>query len=445
MKHAWGVLLVSHGTVDSLDDLPEFLRNVRHGREAPPELVRELRKRYAEIGGSPLDAINVRLAAKLERVLGITVRRASRLWHPYPKDVVGELRAERVVVLPLAQHSAHVYGEAVQRELGGVEVRCAENWGRRPALLEAYARRACALADPDAALLLTAHSLPKRVIDSGDPYEREVRAAAAGVAERVAGAFAETVIAFQSQGPGSDASEWLGPTLGETLDAIASRRKRVVVAPIGFLADHVEILYDLDVEAKAMAEARGMSFARTESLNDSEDLRGGARRPCSGAHGVTKRVVVVGAGMSGLACAWALRGRADVVVVESGARVGGNVLTERRDGFVMDAGPDAWITTKPDATALAREAGLESELVGTRPEFRRVYVAWKSRLYPMPEGVVLGVPTRIAPMVTTRLFSLRGKARMGLEPFVRRRRFDGDEDEAVGDFVERRLGREASD
>ena len=111
----------------------------------------------------------------------------------------------------------------------------------------------------------------------------------------------------------------------------------------------------------------------------------------------------------------------------------------------MDAGPDAWVTTKPEATALAREAGLEGEIIGTRPEYRRVYVAWNSRLHPMPEGVVLGVPTRITPMVTTPLFSLLGKARMGLEPLVPRKEWGEGEDESIGDFVERRLGREATD
>lgn len=159
-----------------------------------------------------------------------------------------------------------------------------------------------------------------------------------------------------------------------------------------------------------------------------------------------KRVVVVGAGMSGLACAHALRERAEVVVVECGARVGGNVRTERESGFVMDAGPDGWLVTKPAASALAREIGLEAEMIPTTEGNRRVYVAWNSSLHAMPEGVVLGVPTRIAPMLGTRLFSLRGKARMALEPVIPRRAYDtDDDDESVGDFVARRLGAEARD
>lgn len=275
MKQA--VLLASHGTVDDLADLPAFLKNVRRGREAPPELVLELRHRYEAIGGrSPLEAINRRVAEKLERVLGVPVRHASRLWKPYAKDVVASLGAgaiDRVVVVALAQHSAHVYGDAVKRELGDtLSVVCADNWGNRPALLDAFARRARAMASADAALVLTAHSLPKSVIAAGDAYERDVRASAAGVVERVGDAYAETLVAFQSQGPGSDASQWLGPTLADAFDAVARRVKRVVVAPIGFLADHVEVLYDLDIEAKAIAEARGLAFARTPSLDDADDF-----------------------------------------------------------------------------------------------------------------------------------------------------------------------------
>jgi oxygen-dependent protoporphyrinogen oxidase len=159
-----------------------------------------------------------------------------------------------------------------------------------------------------------------------------------------------------------------------------------------------------------------------------------------------KRVVVVGAGMTGLACAWFLRGTsADVTVLEASDRAGGNVRTLREDGFVMDAGPDAWLAAKPEARALAEDVGLADDIIGTRADIglRRVYVGWRGRLHAMPEGVVLGVPTRIAPMLTTRLFSLRGKARMALEPLVPRRR--SAQDESVADFVARRLGREAVD
>ncbi len=154
-----------------------------------------------------------------------------------------------------------------------------------------------------------------------------------------------------------------------------------------------------------------------------------------------KRVLVIGGGITGLACAWALRDVARVTVLEGSGRIGGNVRTEREGGFVLDAGPDAWLTTKPEATELAREADA-GERIGTRPEFRRVYVARAGKLHAMPEGVVLGVPTKVWPMVTTRLFSLRGKARMGLEPLVPR---GNGKDESVAEFVSRRLGSEAVD
>jgi len=265
------VLLVGHGTVDDLDDLPAFLKNVRRGKDAPDSLVRELRHRYETIGGSPLNAISARVAEKLERAIGVPVRAASRLWKPYPRDVIAK-DTERVIVIPLAQHSSRVYADAARRDLEGKTIVAADDWGSEPALLDAFAERALEHASKQAALVLTAHSLPKHVIEAGDAYEREARAAARGVIDRVGDRFGEALVAFQSQGPGSDASEWLGPTIEATLDDVARRFRRVVFAPIGFLADHVEILHDLDVEAKAMAEARGLSFSRTRSLNDDDDF-----------------------------------------------------------------------------------------------------------------------------------------------------------------------------
>lgn len=284
------VLLASHGTVDRLDDLHDFVTNVRRGHPPPPELVAELRRRYEAIGGSsPLNAINVLLAARLEERLGVRVAWANRLWKPYVSDRIAELAAGGVTtlaLLPLAQHSAHVY-EADARAAAvehGVRLLAAPNWGRRPALCAAFADRiARTLAgspDPEGTVIvMTAHSLPRSVVDAGDPYERELRAAAAVIGADVASRSTLPVrvqVAFQSQGmsgPGSRPVAWLGPDLKTALDEARGQGARhVVVAPIGFLADHVEILYDLDVEARALAEQRGLSFARVPSLNADDDV-----------------------------------------------------------------------------------------------------------------------------------------------------------------------------
>jgi len=295
-----GVLLVAHGSVDAIDELPEFLANIRRGHPAPPELLAEVRRRYEAIGGtSPLNAINRDLAARLAARLGVPaerVRLANRLFRPYPAEVLAQLvkaGARRVVVVPLAQHSSHVYGEAVKQAAAEAKVDLtlvvAPNWGRRPELTDAFARSIVgALAEvPEAergraALLLTAHSLPVSVIEAGDPYERELRASAEDVAARVrelGGAFAEHLVAFQSQGmstgPGGRPMKWLGPDLQETFASLAERGVRqVVVAPIGFLADHVEILYDLDIEARTWAEEKGIALRRAPSLNAGDALVG---------------------------------------------------------------------------------------------------------------------------------------------------------------------------
>ncbi|MFO0677447.1 MAG: protoporphyrinogen oxidase [Polyangiaceae bacterium] len=162
-------------------------------------------------------------------------------------------------------------------------------------------------------------------------------------------------------------------------------------------------------------------------------------------------VVIVGGGIAGLAAAHDLvRAHGDghpvdVTLVEKGSVLGGNLRSERGDGFVVDGGPDSWVVTKPDTTALVKEIGLEKELVTTIPENRRVYVAHEGELHPLPEGLVLGVPTRIRPVVETRLFTWRGKMRMAAEPFVPARSWGPTDDESIGDFVSRRLGRELAE
>lgn len=291
-----GVMLVAHGTVDSLDELPEFLANIRRGHPAPPELLAEVRRRYEAIGGkSPLNTINRALAERLEAQLGVPVRAANRLFRPYPKEVLRDLvsaGAKRIVVLPLAQHSAYIYGEAVKQAASDagldVEIVAAPNWGRTPELTEAFARSIVGALDevPDGerdrtSLLLTAHSLPVSVIEAGDQYEVEFRDSAEEIARRVRelapGRFVDHTVAFQSQGmssgPGGRPMAWLGPDLRGQLEVLAARgRKEVVIAPVGFLADHVEILYDLDIEARGWAAELGLTLRRAQSLNTSDGI-----------------------------------------------------------------------------------------------------------------------------------------------------------------------------
>lgn len=284
------VVLIAHGTVDSLDDLPRFLTNIRRGHAPPPELLHEVRRRYEAIGGrSPLLDVTYELAKKLEARLGLPTRVAMRLFHPYPKEVLAKLAGEgirRIVTVPLAQHSAAVYGGAMQAAAKEVdpslEVACAANWGRTPELTRAFADRVAEALGrvpgtelAKAAVLFSAHSLPVAVVRAGDPYEVEFRGSVDDLVDELRGrgvALPEHRIVFQSQGMGTGL-EWLGPDLRTALEALAREGKtHVVIAPIGFLADHVEILYDLDIEARAWCEELGMVLYRSASLNADDGL-----------------------------------------------------------------------------------------------------------------------------------------------------------------------------
>jgi ferrochelatase len=278
--------------VDDLGDLAAFVTNVRRGHPPSPEVVRELRRRYEAIGGrSPLNGHSAHLAEKLGHRLKLPVRWANRLWRPYVRDVLAALGDEgitRVALVPLAPHSAHVYAQDARDALADSPIRleCASNWGLNAKLCRAFAGRiARALTSvvdlSRTTVLMTAHSLPKSVVVRGDPYESELRAAARAIAADVGlllGREVRQTLAFQSQALGARGAdgnpiEWLGPDLGASLDAIAERGdSTVVVAPIGFLADHVEILYDLDIEARALAEKRDLAYLRAASLNADDDL-----------------------------------------------------------------------------------------------------------------------------------------------------------------------------
>ncbi len=161
-----------------------------------------------------------------------------------------------------------------------------------------------------------------------------------------------------------------------------------------------------------------------------------------------KRVVIVGGGITGLATAHALDKAAErcaVTIVEAGEQLGGNLQTIRHNGFIIDAGPDSWVAAKPHATRLAKDVGLGDELIGTRPDTRRVYIAWQRKLYPMPEGLILGVPTEIKPLLDSELLGWDAKMRAGLDLVVPPRRWKDDDDESIASFVTRRLGAEVNE
>lgn len=164
-----------------------------------------------------------------------------------------------------------------------------------------------------------------------------------------------------------------------------------------------------------------------------------------------KRVLIVGGGITGLAAAHALEKAAGpanqckVHLIEASPRLGGNLMTVSHNGFTIDGGPDSWVSTKPHATKLAAAVGLGDELIGTRREARKVYIVWQKKLYAMPEGLVLGIPTTVKPFAETALFSLDTKFRALLEPLIPRKIFVGDEDESIGSFVRRRLGDDITD
>jgi len=288
------VLLMAYGGPASLDEVEAFLLDVRGGRETPRELVEEVRGRYAAIGGaSPLAAITRAQAAALEEHLAGDPAAEYRVFvgmrHGEPRiaRAVGEMAAQgrrRLVALCLAPHYSRLsvgaylarLDEALAAVGGGFEAVRVESWHDHPGFLDAVAERVVeALAEAAPAevdrVVFTAHSLPARIVAEGDPYDAQLRATCQGVAARVEAARGRPLpwtFAYQSAAYG--ARDWLGPSLEETLPALARQGHRTLLAcPVGFVSDHVEVLYDLDVEARRLAAEHGATLRRTRSLDTS--------------------------------------------------------------------------------------------------------------------------------------------------------------------------------
>jgi protoporphyrin/coproporphyrin ferrochelatase len=275
-----GVLLLAHGAPERVEDVEKYLGHVRGGRPGSPNVVEEVRHRYAEIGGSsPLLSWTRRQAAGLASAMGMPVFFGMRNWHPFIAEVMPQVRdsgVERLAAICLApQYSELSVGlyikrteEAARAAALTSEIVWAKTFHDEPRLIEAFAEKLAWLAGrrPAPRVLFTAHSLPEKALANGDPYDREARATAAAVANRLE--LVNWDFAYQSQGMTGD--KWLGPTVESMLDQYADQGVReVVVDPIGFVCDHVEILYDIDILFRGYAAERGISLSRPETLNDS--------------------------------------------------------------------------------------------------------------------------------------------------------------------------------
>jgi ferrochelatase len=262
-----GVLLLAHGAPERIEDVPEYLSFVRGGQPVSARVLEEVTSRYAAIGGSsPLTHWTRVQAEALERVLGIPVFWGMRNWHPFVKETMEQVRAagvNRLACVCLApqfsEMSVGLYMKHANAAAGGVELTWAASYAEEPLLIDAFGER---LPGMRGKVLFTAHSLPA----PNEQYDREAHATAQAVAARLG--LTDWDFAYQSQG--MSGGKWLGPTVESCLDRYAAQGVReVVVAPIGFVCDHVEILFDIDVLFRGYAAERGIALTRPESLNGS--------------------------------------------------------------------------------------------------------------------------------------------------------------------------------
>lgn len=272
------VLLMAHGAPRDLDDVEAYVMRIRHGRPLAPELMADIKQRYARIGGSPLLKWTMLQAEKLQAKYQGKIYIGMRHSEPYIAQTVRRMDADGVdsfVAVCLAPQFSSLtigaYREALDKAIAegrSMSYDMVRSYARHPALVEAYrvklaeAQREC----PGAFVIFTAHSLPRRVIQESDPYDWEAKETARMVA--LAAGVKDWRFAYQSQGLTSE--PWLGPTVESVLDDCVARGVTdVILTPIGFVCDHVEILYDIDVFFHEYAEKKGIKLTRSASLNDS--------------------------------------------------------------------------------------------------------------------------------------------------------------------------------
>jgi protoporphyrin/coproporphyrin ferrochelatase len=266
------VILMAYGSPERLEDVPAYYADIRGGRPIRPEVLADLVERYRRLGideRSPLNAITEETRGRLERELGIPVFTGMKHWLPRIGDAAERALAsgaDPVVGLVLAPHYSRLsiggYRSQLEDALAGrAELRFVESWHDDAGFVELLAERVRGV---HAHVVFTAHSLPARILDDGDPYEAQLLATSRLVAERAG--LAGWTFSYQSESPTGE--PWLGPDILDHLAELRDRGVRDVIAcPVGFVADHLEIRWDLDTEAAARAHELGMRFRRIEMPN----------------------------------------------------------------------------------------------------------------------------------------------------------------------------------
>jgi ferrochelatase len=280
------VLLLAHGSPENSDQVPEFLSYVTGGRPLPAAVVEEIRHRYSLIGFSPLPCWTLLQADQLSLSLQMPVFVGMRNWKPFIADAVKTIasgRYERVIAICLAPQNSRtsvgLYRSAVVGD-GNLpfKMEFVDEWHDQPLLAKAFAEKlragwekACAEGGAQLPVIFTAHSVPERTIAEGDPYERQAKETAQLVAKGAGLGGDDWTFAFQSQG--MSGGVWIGPTVEDTIRNLKAKGHRgVFLDPIGFVCDHVEVLYDIDIAFQQFAEKEGMRLWRAESLNGSKTL-----------------------------------------------------------------------------------------------------------------------------------------------------------------------------
>ena len=271
------VILMAYGSPERAEDIPAYFADIRGGRPVRQEAVDELAERYRRIGGaSPLNRITEAQRTGLEEATGLPVYVGMKHWHPRIHEAVERALgdgAEQIVGLVLAPHYSHIsiggYRERLEQSLDGrAQLAFVESWHDHDPYVDLLAER---VRGTDAHVVFTAHSLPERILAEGDPYRDQLLATSQLVAERAG--ISHWSFAFQSESPTGE--PWLGPDILVELEGLHARGvRKVLVAPVGFVSDHLEILWDLDIGAREKAAELGLELDRIESLNaDPEFIR----------------------------------------------------------------------------------------------------------------------------------------------------------------------------